>query len=258
MSNSYAQFYKCALQVNPYDYIKYRGQEHYFKEEEYNQLIYENCKKSGIKVVGLANHGDVQNSERLRNYLQEKGIIVFPGFEISTSERVHIVCLFDENTSQNQLERYLGSLELTDPTDGISPSKLSFIQIAKKIEEIGGFWYAAHVTQDNGVLKLQQYPIWQSSLLKAAQIPAKRNEVESNYINILKNKEPHYKKDTPFALINAKDVSKPEDILLESSRMEPFYLTVDCTPPPHRTVLALLMHTAPPSHHSQNVADLFS
>ncbi|WP_017725842.1 TrlF family AAA-like ATPase [Halalkalibacterium ligniniphilum] len=217
MSNSYAEFYKCALQVNPYDYIKYRGQQHTFSEEEYNHSIYENCVKAGIKVVGLANHGDVQNSESLREYLQEKGIVVFPGFEISTTERVHIVCLFNENTSQNQLERYLGALELTNTNDGISPSKLSFSQIAHKIKELGGFWYAAHVTQDNGVLKLQQYPIWQSSLLIAAQIPAKRNEVENNYINIIKNKEPNYKKNTPFALINAKDISKPEDLLLETA-----------------------------------------
>ncbi|BCC67942.1 hypothetical protein BCJMU51_5477 [Bacillus cereus] len=194
MSNSYAEFYKCALQVNPYDYIKYRGQQHTFSEEEYNHSIYENCVKAGIKVIGLANHGDVQNSESLREYLLEKGIVVFPGFEISTTERVHIVCLFNENTSQIQLERYLGALELTNTNDGISPSKLSFSQIAQKIKDMGGFWYAAHVTQDNGVLKLQQYPIWQSSQLIAAQIPAKRNEVEINYINILKNKEPNYKK----------------------------------------------------------------
>ena len=38
--------------------------------------------------------------------------------------------------------------------------------------------------------------------------------------------------------------------------MESFYLAVNCTPSPPRTVLALLMHTAPPSYHSQNVAVL--
>lgn len=217
MSNSYAEFYKCALQVNPFQYIKYRGQEHAISEEEYNRSVYENCLKAGIKVVGLANHGDVQNSKSLREHLTEKGIVVFPGFEISTTERVHIVCLFDESTTENQLERYLGKLELTDTSDGTSPSKLSFQQIAQKIEEMNGFWYAAHVTQDNGVLKLQQYPIWQSNLLKVAQIPAKRHEVEDKYINILRNKDPNYKKHTPFALINAKDISKPEDILLETA-----------------------------------------
>lgn len=217
MPNSYAEFHKCALQVNPYDYIKYRGTEHQFSEEDYNHEVYANCIRAGIKVVGLANHGDVESSKSLREYLKAKGLVVFPGFEISTSERIHIVCLFDESTTETQLERYLGSLDLTDTNDGISPSKLSFNQIAMKIEEFNGFWYAAHITQDNGVLKNQQYPIWQSKHLVAAQIPAKRHEVEDRYINIIKNKDPNYKKDTPFALINAKDVSKPEDLLLETA-----------------------------------------
>lgn len=217
MPNGYAEFHKCALQVNPYDYIKYRGTEHRYSEEDYNHAIYENCVKAGVKVVGLANHGDVQTSKSLREYLVAKGIVVFPGFEISTSERIHIVCLFNENTSEAQLERYLGRLDITDTSDGISPSKLSFDQIAAKIEELDGFWYAAHVTQDNGVLKNQQYPIWKSKYLVAAQIPAKRHEVEDRYLNIIKNKDPNYKKETPFALINAKDISKPEDILLETA-----------------------------------------
>ena len=40
MSKSYAKFYKCALQVNPYSYIKYRGLEHEMTEEQYNESIY--------------------------------------------------------------------------------------------------------------------------------------------------------------------------------------------------------------------------
>ena len=39
MSETYtkAQFWKCALQVNPASYLAYRGQEQNLTEEEYNQ-----------------------------------------------------------------------------------------------------------------------------------------------------------------------------------------------------------------------------
>ena len=47
MSKSYAKFYKCALQVNPYSYIKYRGLEHEMTEEQYNESIYQYCKSLG-------------------------------------------------------------------------------------------------------------------------------------------------------------------------------------------------------------------
>lgn len=217
LENNYAKFYKCALQVNPFNYIQYRGSEHLISEQEYNEVIYQNCFEAGISVIGLADHGNVQNSKSLRQYLSERNLTVFPGFEIATSEKIHIVCLFDEKTPEEKLERYLGSLELTDTEDGVSPSILSFTQIAKKIEELGGFWYAAHITQDNGVLKQQQQHIWQSDYLAAAQIPAKRGETEDRYKNILRNKDPNYQKNIPFALINAKDISKPDDLLLETA-----------------------------------------
>ncbi|EHQ75063.1 hypothetical protein SEVCU065_0935 [Staphylococcus epidermidis VCU065] len=59
--------------------------------------------------------------------------------------------------------------------------------------------------------------LWQSDKLIAAQIPSKKNEVDPKYTSILKNKDPNYQKQTPFALINAKDISKPEDLALDTS-----------------------------------------
>ncbi|WP_153127363.1 TrlF family AAA-like ATPase [Peribacillus tepidiphilus] len=211
----FAEFYKCALQVNPYSYVAYRGEEHVITEDEYNQSILSNCLSEDIKVVGLADHGNVQTAEKLRKLLNENGIIVFPGFEIATAEKIHIVCLFSENTTPEQLNRYLGRLGLTDVENGVMPSHLSCLEIAKIIEEeLKGFWYAAHITSDNGILKLgQMNHIWSDPRLKAAQIPYSLDEVHPRYINIIKNKEPMYKKETPFAFINAKDICKPEDIL---------------------------------------------
>lgn len=212
---NFAEFYKCALQVNPYSYVAYRGGEHEISEEEYNQSVLNNCLSEEIKVVGLADHGSVQTAEKLRGLLTENGITVFPGFEIATAEKIHIVCQFSEETTPDQLNRYLGRLGLTDVENGVMPSNLSCLDIAKLVEEeLDGFWYAAHITSDNGILKMgQMNHIWTDERLKVAQIPYSLNEVDPRYINIIKNKEPMYKKETPFAFINAKDICKPEDLL---------------------------------------------
>ena len=85
----FAQFYKCALQVNPYCYSAYRGNS-IKDEDEYNASILQKCKQYSIQVVGLANHGDVDSSESLRKLLSENGIVVFPGFEIMSAEKIHI------------------------------------------------------------------------------------------------------------------------------------------------------------------------
>ncbi|WP_254660834.1 TrlF family AAA-like ATPase [Bacillus sp. FJAT-27225] len=210
----YAEFYKCALQVNPYSYIAYRGEDHTLDEEGYNQLILENCISENIKVVGLADHGNIETSEKLRKLLSDNNIVVFPGFEIATAEKIHVVCLFEENTTPEQLNRYLGRLGLTNVENGVMPSNLSCLDIAKIVEDdLGGFWYAAHITSDNGILKMgQMNHIWRDARLKAAQIPRSIDEVDPRYLTIIKNKEPMYKKETPFAFINAKDVCRPNDI----------------------------------------------
>ena len=58
--------------------------------------------------------------------------------------------------------------------------------------------------------------LWQSDKLIAAQIPSK-NEVDLSILVYLKIKILIIKNKLLFALINAKDISKPEDLALDTS-----------------------------------------
>lgn len=148
---TYAQFWRCALQVNPVGYNgAYRGDEHDLSEADYNQQLLNKCLEHDINVVGLADHGSVDSVDTLRSFLEPNGIVVFPGFEIASTEKIHMVCLFPEGTSKDQLNRYLGNLGLTNPEDKVWPSRLGCLELAEAIKAVGGFWYAAHITQKNG------------------------------------------------------------------------------------------------------------
>lgn len=216
---TYAKFWKCALQVNPFGYNSaYRGDEHAMNEEDYNQALLEKCLALGIKVVGLADHGSVDSVDALRNVLAPHGIVVFPGFEIASTEKIHMVCLFSEATTKDQLNRYLGSLGLTNPDEKVWPSNLGCLELAKIIQGLGGFWYAAHMTGNNGLLRLHQdggglFHIWKNhALVRAGQIPGPVDDLPSNYKPLLENLDPHWKRERPIAVINAKDVAKPSDL----------------------------------------------
>ena len=104
----YAEYYKCALQVNPFSYAKYRVDIEQNKDV-YNEGIVTKCKQYAIKVAGLADHGSVDTAESLRKKLEDNGIIVFPGFEISSAEKIHMVCLFSPKKTLSELNRILGS-----------------------------------------------------------------------------------------------------------------------------------------------------
>ena len=212
-----AKFWKCALQVNPVGYIQYRGQNHGMTEDAYNQKLLDVALENEIKVIGLADHGNVDGVDAIRTLMNSNGILVFPGFEISSSEKVHFVCLYPEETTTIELHRFLGNLDLLDPENGIRPSRLSAEQLLKRVEEDQhGFIYAAHCTEDSGLLYRKMNHVWQSPLLKAAQIPGTledlKNAEGSSFRQILQNKTPEYKRELPIGVINAKDVAIPDDL----------------------------------------------
>lgn len=211
---TYARFWRCALQVNPVGYNSvYRGCEHGMCEADYNQALLAKCLELDIKVVGLADHGSVDSVDTLRNVLAPHGIVVFPGFEIASTEKIHMVCLFPEDTTKDQLNRFLGSLQLTDPEEKVRPSRLGCIQLAETIKGLGGFWYAAHATQASGILFHKSVHTWQrGDLVKAAQIPGSIDDLPPEYKSIVLNTDPNWKRERPIAAINAKDVAQPSDL----------------------------------------------
>jgi energy-coupling factor transporter ATP-binding protein EcfA2 len=216
-SYTVARFWRCALQVNPSGYqSKYRGAEHGLDEASYNQQVLDQCLALEISVVGVADHGSVDAVDGLRSFLEPHGIIVFPGFEIASSEKIHMVCLFPEGTSKDQLNRHLG--KLTDSKDKVQPSGKTCLDLAQIIFDLGGFWYAAHMTGASGLLRLNQdggglAHIWKNeTLVKAGQIPGPLGDLPQNYKLIVLNKDPNYHRAHRISLLNAKDVAKPEDL----------------------------------------------
>ena len=210
---TFAQFWKCALQVNPHAYsANYRGKDHGMDASTYAEALRDACLAEKIQVVGLADHGSVADAEIMQKVLVAVGIVVFPGFEVATTEKVHWVCLFPEDTSQQRLERYLGSLSLTNPEDGVRPSNLGGQQLLHCVEELGGFCFAAHATSHNGLLRGKFNNLWVDDQLRAVQVPGKIDDLPPEYKSIALNSNPDYKRHHPAALINAKDVTEPDDL----------------------------------------------
>lgn len=211
-----ARFFKCALQVNPANYIEYRGQQQALSVEEYNRKLLDAALDSGVEVIGLADHGSVEAIDKIRERFALHGIIVFPGFEIASSEKIHFVCLFDEGKTCQELERILGRLDLLDPHEGVLPTNLTAVQLIDKVNEIGGFVFAAHCTNDDGVLKRRMNHVWKHKGLCAAQIPGTIEDLkgveDDFYRKALLNKNVDYRRERPMAAINSTDVASPEQI----------------------------------------------
>lgn len=211
---TFAKFWKCALQVNPDSYSKaYRGQDHGLTGQAFLDALVCACKANAIQVVGLADHGSVQDVDRIRDALTNHGIVVFPGFEVTSTEKIHWVCLFPEDTKTEQLSGCLHALELTDQGGGVRPSGLGGEKLLEVVQRrYGGFCFAAHATQASGILKQRANHIWTLPSLKAAQIPGGVEDLPAEFKQIAKNSNVDYKRSKPMTFINAKDVAEPDEL----------------------------------------------
>ena len=140
-----SRFYKCAFQVNPYQYCVDHAKDCGAKNEaEYNDKMAQACRLHGIEVVGITDHFRVGNSLSLADKLKESGITVFLGFEANSYEGVHLLCLFPPETSQTDLTQAIGACGIDDPSDTSPISNKHFLDLVKIIDEKGGLSIAAH------------------------------------------------------------------------------------------------------------------
>ncbi|MFO7905233.1 MAG: PHP domain-containing protein [Planctomycetota bacterium] len=213
-----ARFYKCALQVNPFEYLrKQQQQTGYANESDYNAAIVRACRQNGIEVIATMDHYRVASSESLRRAAEDAGIHVFPGFEAVTKDGVHILCLFDADLEVAAMERIIGDCGVYNDNTASPVGQYDVEEFLKKAWSWGGICIAAHVVMPRGGLlgKLSGKPrvnAWRSPHLLACAISGAVKDVRDDLRPILENKNADHKRERRVAVVNARDVNDPEDV----------------------------------------------
>ena len=218
-----AVFHRCALQVNPLAYAqKFRGQKAADNGRAHAEAIVSKAAELNVSVLAITDHNDAGGVSDFHKAAAGRGITVFPGFELTSSEGIHVLCIYESNPDKSRLERFLGEFGIHEPGSSSSLSNQPFQEILGTVRRQGGITIAAHVTSDNGLLKVLQgqarIRAWQSDDLTAIQIPALVDGLHPSYKSIITNENPDYERPHPagkglaVAAVNAHDVAKPEDL----------------------------------------------
>ncbi len=220
-----ARFRRCALQVNPHGYAeKFRGQPNALTEAQYVEAIMAKCVELRIEAIALTDHGSAAAFEQFRVVGQRHDVTVFPGFELTSSEGVHVLCLYDPSTSAAEMAGILGAFGIRRPEATSAPVDDKFAAILRKVQEQHGLTVAAHVTTASGLfttLKGQAcIKAWRDPHLLAVSIPGTLAGLpaDKSWKDILQNAEPNYRREHPaasdlaVAVVNACDVKAPEDL----------------------------------------------
>jgi len=223
-----AKFYRCAFQVNPAHYAKtFRGDDHGMEEKAYVTSLLDKCVELGIEVIAVTDHNYAGSIELFKTEAATRGMTVFPGFEVASSEGVHILCLYAPDTSDTELQRYLGQLDIMNTEPSTSLSRKTFNELLACVKDQGGQTIAAHITHDKGLLHTlhgqARINAWKDPNLLCVQLPGSVASAPDDKRPILRNQNADYRRDPgaadglAIAVVNACDVTKPEDLELPSA-----------------------------------------
>lgn len=219
-----AVFQRCALQVNSHQYGKtFRGHAAEVDATPHVQSIVAKAKELGISVLAITDHNDVSSVPAFRPAAEAAGIHLFPGFELTSSEGVHVLCIYPPVSPQTQLERFLGEFGIRNLGSSSDLASTTFVEILAKVRVQGGVAIAAHVTSDKGgLLRVLQgkarIGAWQCEDLLAIQIPGPVQDLPQDLRPIVENTNPDYRRVHPaedrlaLAVVNAMDVVQAADL----------------------------------------------
>lgn len=214
-----ARFYRCALQINPFEYLKRHNKGTKFKDEvSYNTAIVQACIDQQIEVIAVADHYRIRSSESLITAAGKAGLIVFPGFEAVTKEGVHFLCLLDTSLSTDVVQAKIADCGIHDETEVSPLGKYDSSELLSECRKwSGAVCIAVHVASDGGLLRVlkgqPRIASWQDSNLLACSLPGPISDAPDDLRSILQDKDVAHKRQRPIAVINCQDVSDPDDLL---------------------------------------------
>ncbi len=216
-----ARFYRCALQVNPFAYLRRYSNETSFRTEtEYNAAIIAACQEVGIEVIGVTDHYRAHESISLVQAARAAGLYAFSGFEAVTKDGVHFLCLFDPD-KDDVLERFIGECGVHDTKAASPTGTLDSIELPAQAKKWEAACIAAHVAADGGILKKlsgqSRVNAWKSADLIACALAGPISDAPDNIRPILENKDAEHRRNRLMAVINASDVNGPKDLLKDGA-----------------------------------------
>ncbi|MCX6844299.1 MAG: phosphoesterase [candidate division WOR-3 bacterium] len=212
-----ARFYRCALQVNPYAYLlKNKKPTSFTDEASYNKALVEACRANRIEAIAITDHFNVDSSDQLTKAACDAGIVVFQGFEARTKDGVHLLCLFNPDSEATRLNRIIGDCGVHGQDTGGELAQYDVLDFLDKASQWNAVCVAAHVAANGGLLSVlkgkPRTKAWCSDGLLAVSLPGPVSDERPEIRAIIENTDPEHHRSHPMAVINALDVSSPDDL----------------------------------------------
>ena len=133
---------------------------------------------SGIKIVALTDHNSAKNCPAFFKAAERYGIVPIAGMELTTSEDIHVVCLFEKLDDAMRFDEFIGTKrvliknrtdifgeqlildendEVIDSEEHLLPNAtlISLDEAPEIVKNFGGICFPAHIDRDaNGIVAI--------------------------------------------------------------------------------------------------------
>lgn len=210
-----ARWRRAALQVNPFAYHAANNRQAFVNSQaDYDTEMTAALVAADVDVVGITDHWRVRESETLREALTAAGVTVFPGFEATSSEGVHVLVLFDPACSVDDVERRISECGVEATTGHSEPCSLTVVELLSRIMAWGAVAVPAHIASAKGLLTSLQgqsrIRAWRSGDLHAVAVSG---GVPEQLRRIVNGSDSQYAREHPLAVLQACDVNEPADAI---------------------------------------------
>ena len=90
---------RVALQINPFAYVGKNAPSTKFPNEAaYNAALVAELMKLGVGLIAISDHWRAQTARGLITACDSAGIVALPGFEANSSEGIHLLVVFSQDT----------------------------------------------------------------------------------------------------------------------------------------------------------------
>jgi PHP family Zn ribbon phosphoesterase len=139
-------------------------------EEMIPLAIVNRAKKKGLDVIGICDHNSIRNIMAVRRAGWQEGLAVIGGIEVTTTEEVHILALFDQHSKLDRMQQLIdqnlrgennpelfGEQFVCDENGSvigqemkllIGATDLSVEDVVKNIQNLGGLAIASHIDRE--------------------------------------------------------------------------------------------------------------
>ena len=206
---------------------------------------------SGIKILALTDHNSAKNCPAFFEAAKRYGIRPVAGMELTTTEDIHVVCLFEKLESAMAFDEYLqkrrvliknrtnvfGDQLILDKDDEIigteehllpNATTVSLDEAPGLVAEFGGICYPAHIDRDaNGIIAilgtLPPTPVFGAvEIRNAEKIPEYKEKYDLSDKTIIVSSDSHYLTDinesNNFFELDA-DPDSPDEVRRELFRL---------------------------------------